>query len=588
MNRRATSGFDALIAISQSIRSGASPPGVFQLIVEQAAGNLRAECCALVVARPPSPVTVLAYTGLPPERVRRFIEQAGEDWQRALFEQLAPEGQASFALAPFRGQLPISGALVVYGLPDEGMQQEDHDALAAFADEAAICLELTEHRQAAIRSKLLAALGEAVVEAPADSTALLNRVAHLMVPRFADWILVDLRDDDDGRIRQALVVHEDPDRANPARDLWADDELLHGAAAAMRSGISEMYPVAAEPAATSATLDADFPAAIRALGALSYLCVPLKTSQGVLGALTLGYHASGRRYEQADLVLAEEMARRTALALENANLLRTTQSRVQMRDEFVGIASHEMRTPLSALRLYLELLERQFDTEDIPANRRESLRNGVARAIKQTDNLVQLGNRLLDVSQINSGRLVIRIAETDLAAVVRNVIERLSDDLAHARCPLRPHVEPSVRGFWDHVRLEQVVTNLLTNAIKYAPGEPIDIELESDAQTATLRLRDRGPGIAAEDRMRIFGRFERTVSSMHTAGWGLGLYVTRQIVELHGGMIEVESEPPHGATFIVRLPRGLPDGWMRHPGDGAPSTEPNLRTRQEVDDAHAV
>jgi signal transduction histidine kinase len=169
--------------------------------------------------------------------------------------------------------------------------------------------------------------------------------------------------------------------------------------------------------------------------------------------------------------------------------------------------------------------------------------------------LTTLVNTLLDVSRASAGKMQLDLAEGDLAEIVTDSAERLRDDLERAHCELSMRVEAGVVGTWDQVRVDQVVTNLISNAIKYGAGKPIEITLSSTADTATLTVRDQGIGIAKQDHLRIFQRFARAVSPEHYGGLGLGLWIVRELVEAMGGKVRAEGEPGHGATFTVELPR---------------------------------
>jgi PAS domain S-box-containing protein len=226
---------------------------------------------------------------------------------------------------------------------------------------------------------------------------------------------------------------------------------------------------------------------------------------------------------------------------------------IRVRDEFLTIASHELRTPLTTLELQLEMIERLLRKrpEEPPDDR---FGRKVALALRQVERLKGLIDGLLDVSRIAMGRLELDLAEIDLGEIAREVAERFEDEAERQRCSLRVEGD-SVLGLWDKVRIEQVVTNLVTNAIKYSPGTAIEVLVSGDERCATLCVRDRGIGIRSQDLARIFERFERAVSSRNYGGLGLGLYITRQVVEAHGGSIDVSSQPGEGATFTVRLPR---------------------------------
>jgi signal transduction histidine kinase len=245
---------------------------------------------------------------------------------------------------------------------------------------------------------------------------------------------------------------------------------------------------------------------------------------------------------------------------ERARLWRKAQEEVRERDEFLSIASHELRTPLTALQLQLQLLQRaaQRSLEELP----RLLEGKVEVLERQTRRISFLVSELLDVSRMRLGELELRYERLDLAEVAREAGADLKAELARAGSRLRLDLSPS-RGRFDRMRIEQVITNLLVNAAKFGEGRPITLAVDADATRARIRVTDRGIGIAAEHQLRVFERFERGVPAQHFGGLGLGLYIVRQIVEAHGGVIRVESTPGAGATFTVEIPRQPP---VRAPG----------------------
>jgi signal transduction histidine kinase len=179
------------------------------------------------------------------------------------------------------------------------------------------------------------------------------------------------------------------------------------------------------------------------------------------------------------------------------------------------------------------------------------LADRAARHIGRLGNLIE---RLLDVSRITTGRIDLDPEEMDLSEVVRDVSRRLVESAKVAGSTVTVTAERATIGLWDRLRMEQIVTNLLSNALKYGAGKPVEVTLESDGTRARLTVRDGGIGIAGDDVRRIFGRFERAAPARNFSGMGLGLYITRQAVEAHGGRISVSSQPGSGAVFTVELP----------------------------------
>jgi signal transduction histidine kinase len=256
---------------------------------------------------------------------------------------------------------------------------------------------------------------------------------------------------------------------------------------------------------------------------------------------------------------ARELLARTRSALELARMRGEAarfeveeahlRQAIRARDDFLSVASHELKTPLTAFRLQLELIERNLSPEA-----RTHVGNRILSAGKQVSRLSALVESLLDVSQLSSGRLVLKRDVGDLAALVADSATRLRDEAEAMGSPLTLHLEAPLTGRFDRLRMDQVVTNLLQNALKYGAGTPVEVRVERQQDHASISVKDGGMGIAPADQERIFGRFERAVSARKYGGLGLGLWIARQVVEAHGGTISVVSEPGRGATFTVTLP----------------------------------
>src|SRR3954463_11385104 len=246
-----------------------------------------------------------------------------------------------------------------------------------------------------------------------------------------------------------------------------------------------------------------------------------------------------------------EQQLRSAERANSEERARTEQAQqaLRQRDEFISVAAHELRTPLTALHLKLQGLERKMRGSD----RKEAAQ--VTAAVRQTDRLARLIDRLLDVSRISQGRLEMTREEFDLAAMVRQVAEDFREPAEQAQAPLELEVPEALEGCWDRLRLEQVLVNVLSHAVKYGGGQPIQVKLSGDEERVRFEVADRGIGISPEDIGRIFGRFERATSLRHYGGMGLGLSISRHIVDGHGGTISVSSEQGKGSTFVVELPR---------------------------------
>jgi signal transduction histidine kinase len=268
------------------------------------------------------------------------------------------------------------------------------------------------------------------------------------------------------------------------------------------------------------------------------------------------------------------IAARISTAIDNALLYEDAQQAVRARDEFLSIASHELKTPLTPLRLQIQKLRYLIRRGEPAAVSPEQILAAVEKSDRQIARVVALVEDLLDISRITAGRLTLHVEPVDVAALIRDVVERFAPSLADAGCTPDLSLPPDVTIQADRIRLDQVVVNLITNAIKYAPGAPLRIRLrrESDGG-ARLEVQDQGPGIAAADQERIFTRFERAVADVNkVGGLGLGLYISRQIAHAHGGDLVVQSTPGTGATFVVVLPAAPP---VPQRDERAPLTPPD-------------
>ncbi|WP_395852723.1 ATP-binding protein [Cystobacter fuscus] len=398
---------------------------------------------------------------------------------------------------------------------------------------------------------LLARAGEVLVGS-LDFQPTLERVVRVPVPGLADWCAVYLPEE--GRyLRTVALAHEEPARVALA---YETDRLFpmdlaapSGPPRVFHTGEPLLLTEVPEERLALLARSPEHLRRILAMGLRSVIHVPLVGRMGTLGVVTLGTTGSRPRFCQRDMPVAQELARRAALTLENARLYHESQEAIRLRDEFLAVASHELRTPLTSLGLQLSSL--------VQRARRESALDMVERldrGLRQVRRLGTLVETLLDVSRLSTGELSLSPERMDLGEVVREVLERFEAESQSMGCALRVEVAPGLVGEWDRMRVEQVVSGLLANALKFGARHPVEVRVWAERGVARVVVEDRGIGIPEDQLERIFERFGRAVSSRSYGGLGLGLYVARRAAEAHGGRVWAERREGGGARFTLELP----------------------------------
>ncbi|MBN1204851.1 MAG: DUF4118 domain-containing protein [Myxococcaceae bacterium] len=474
------------------------------------------------------------------ESLRAFI-RSGYRLEDAESRELAQDGTPRVFLNNLVGIIEAGHLVGAWGTQRDVTQQRH-------AEE--------ELKRAESNSRFLAE-ASAVLASSLDYEATVRNVARLSVPSLADWCMVDLAQPDGTyrRVEVAAAAPEDAELAQRVRNFgpMPSGNVNHPPTQALLRGESILIEDFDPERIRRSAHGEEHARVMIATRVRSFIAVPLVARGRNLGVLSFFTSRSGRRYGAADLSFMEELAHRVALSVENARLYQKAQEAIRLRDEFLSIASHELKTPLTPLSLKLHMLGREAQRHpDSPLRR--AVEDYVATGSRQVKKLTELVNDLLDVARISGGRLRLELEEVELGALVREIVKRHEPEAARLGSCLALDVREPVTGHWDRLRLEQVITNLVDNAIKYGAGKPIHLQLREEAGTARLHVRDEGIGIAPEHLARIFDRFERAVSDRHYGGLGLGLYITRTLVEAMGGSIHVESTPGQGATFTVVLP----------------------------------
>ncbi|MCY1023255.1 GAF domain-containing sensor histidine kinase [Pyxidicoccus sp. MSG2] len=459
-------------------------------------------------------------------------------------DQLGVVAYAGFPLKTPNGE--VLGTLCAIDTEPRAWTKNDLAILADLATSATTEIELRATRElegqaraaeaarvtaeaARQRFALLAELSGALAE-QLDLGRALTLAVRLSVPLVADGCVLDLLQED-GRLQREAVAHQDPREEQRLRDVSEPPGLFLSEAgdSSMMAGHLRL----GDPGGSSIRLT--LMGRGRVLGAISFTTIP------------------PRRLGDTEVELARDVARRVALAVDNHRMNHELLEAVRSRDRFLSSASHELRTPLMTLRIQSQLLLRITRNEKPCSS--SVLTSKADVIVRQVERLGHLVDELLDLARVREGRLRYHLEELDLAEVVREVAIRFREELSRSGSTLVLRTEGSARGRWDRGRLEQVMTHLLANAIKYGQGRPISLLVTRDEHTARLLVRDEGIGIAEADQARIFERFERAVSEQHYGGLGLGLWIVREVLAGMGGTIAVHSHPGMGSSFTVELPR---------------------------------
>lgn len=419
--------------------------------------------------------------------------------------------------------------------------------------------DVTEWKHAQDAERFLSE-ASSVLAGSLDYEITLSILPQLAVPYLADWCSVHLVEDDK-RVRRVALSHIEPDRLRLTQQTGShyriDPTRTHGVSAVLRTGRSEFASEVTAEWLEAFSRSPERLAAIQELGAYSYMCVPMVARGRIIGAFAFGSATPERRFRPADLTIGEDLARRAALAVDNARLYQTAQAAIQVREEFLSVAAHELKTPVTSLRGFAQLARRQIGRgHQIDLQR-------VERALyvidQQSEKLSRLVTQLLDVSRLEAGKLTLEIRETDVATLVRDAVAAAQASASRHEIVLDAPAAALVGV--DPLRFEQVLTNLIDNAIKYSPnGGQIQVQLAvepADRPILTVAVTDHGLGIPSEHRDRIFDRFYQAHVDSHASGMGLGLYISHEITELHGGELTVEFPEDGGTRFVVRIPTGV-------------------------------
>jgi PAS domain S-box-containing protein len=394
-----------------------------------------------------------------------------------------------------------------------------------------------------------------------DYRVTLSTLARLAVPRMADLCTVTMIDGD-GIPQQLAVEHTDPAKQEllaALRDEYPfEPDAPFGTAYVLRTGRSQLAKEIDDLALQSIARDEKQLAALRALGLCSAMVVPLITRGQILGTITFASAESGRRFDEPDLQQAEDLARRAALAIDQARLYAEAREAVRLRDEFLSVAAHELKTPVTALMGYAQVLHRRMTREQRLSERDQ---RALMVVVEQSGRLSRLIGSLLDISRMQTGIFEIELQPFVLGPLIYRVAEETLPTLQNHVLRLEVDEAPLIIN-GDAMRVEQMLRNLVQNAIKYSPdGGTITLRATAQDGQIVISVSDEGIGIPASALPRLFQRFFRAGNAEATSisGMGIGLFVVKEIATRHGGSVGVRSVEGEGSTFTVSLPRAGDD-----------------------------
>jgi PAS domain S-box-containing protein len=455
------------------------------------------------------------------------------------------------------------------------------DASGRVEQVISIFRDFTERKRAEDTARFLAAVNLELTRS-LDYEETLRRVADLAVPTLADWCAVDVIDDRGG-LQRLGVAHVDPAKVRLAQELAArypdTPSSTDGRWQVAKTQNPMLLGEITDDQIVAAARDAEHLAILRSLEMHSMIVVPLVARGQSLGTISLVAAESGRRYGPRELAVAEDLAVRAALAVDNARLYYEAQEQARVhvelnaalrsamnqlehslrtRDEFLASAAHDLKNPLASMKGIAQLLQRRIRAND--ASIEPKLKGILEEALKRIDNVASRATsqveELLDIARMQMGRpLDLDLNPTDVVQLAREAIAEQDTRSELHQLAVESEL-PSLIGLWDGRRLSRAIGNLLDNAIKYSPeGGPVRVRVEQQDGAALLSIEDHGVGIPAEDLERVFQRFERGTNVIgEISGTGIGLASARHIVESHGGSISATSAVGQGTTFVVRLP----------------------------------
>lgn len=445
-----------------------------------------------------------------------------------------------------------------HGLISKLSVKEYHDinlVIGTYSDVVASKIAFTFHSERQQIEQSLRYLAEAskLLASSLDYHKTLESIGKLAVPTMADWFTIDMLDKS-GELQRITIAHKDPKQIKWARELQKeyppDMNAPMGIPNVIRTGKSELYPDIPDEMLVKAARDKKQLQLLRKLGFSSAMIVPIHQQGVTVGGISFISTNPHRHYNTSDVTIAEELAHRASIAIENARLYSDSQKAISLRDEFISVASHELKTPVTSVKMFTQVLkhhsEQIGDTKAIQY---------LSTMDKQLNKLTELIYDLLNISKIQAGRMEYNLKVFNFDTSIKDIVDVLQQSAGNHKIIVKGETKKKIKG--DEERIGQVVNNLVSNAIKYSPkAKEIIIHLTSDKESVTVGIQDFGVGMEKEHLVRIFERFYRVYDTNDKTfpGLGIGLYISAEIVKRHGGKLWVDSNLGKGSTFYFTLP----------------------------------
>jgi two-component system CheB/CheR fusion protein len=425
------------------------------------------------------------------------------------------------------------------------------DAQGNIVGASKIAHDITAKKRAEQNLQFLAKASE-ILSSSLDYKMTLANISKIAVPTIADWCSIDLINDEND-LEQVNVAHKDPDKVKWARELRQANpprmDAPTGIPNVIRTGKSELYSHITDEMLVAGARNGKELELMRKLGFSSAMIVPLIVQGKTIGGISFITTETKKHYAEDDLVIAEELAKRAGLAIENSKLFYEAQQAIQLRDEFISVASHELKTPVTSLKMYISVIEKQL--EKYTMDKFLPLSNMTT----QINKLTILINDLLSVSRLQHGKMEFNMEKFDMNMVMKETVDSLQQMSQKHKIEISGGIAKQVYG--DKYRISQVITNLVSNAMKYSPtADEVQIHLKAEEDAAKISVKDFGIGINKNHQSKIFSQFYRVTSFEERTypGLGMGLYIANEIIKRHGGAITIDSQKGKGSTLTFTIP----------------------------------